>query len=171
MPEAGAAELFPILYEELRRLASRHYRRGTGTVEPTSLVHEAFLKLDAHGGPWRNREHFLAVAATAMRQILVDQARRRGADKRGGRWHRITLSGLAQPNAVPDMVDLLALDEALETLARRNERQARIVELRFFGGLSLPQIARHEELSLRTVEQEWRRARAWLGARLRDGSP
>ncbi len=170
MAVADAEAIFPIVYEELRRLATRYYRRAAGAVEPTSLVHEAFLKLEAHGGPWRDREHFMAVAATAMRQVLVDRARRMGASKRGGGWHRVTLRGVGTRGESETVVDLLALNEALDALAERSPRQARIVELRFFGGLSAPQAARHLGVSLRTVEQEWRRARAWLGARLRDGA-
>ncbi len=161
-----ASELFPVVYEELKRLATRYYRRGADAVEPTSLVHEAFLKLDGHGAKWGDRDHFFAVAATAMRQILVDRARRRGAGKRGGGWRRITLSNLAGEND-DAIVDLIALDEAIRALAERSDRQARIVELRFFGGLAAPEIARHLGVSLSTVEKEWRRARAWLGARLR----
>ena len=161
-----ASEMFPVVYEELKRLATRYYRRSADAVEPTSLVHEAFLKLDAHGGGWNDRDHFLAVAATAMRQILVDRARRRRAGKRGGGWQRITLSKLGAGNG-DAVVDLIALDDAMRDLAERSERQARIVELRFFGGLAAPEIARHLGVSLSTVEKEWRRARAWLGARLR----
>jgi RNA polymerase sigma-70 factor, ECF subfamily len=163
--DVSVEALMPLVYEELRALAGKYFRRSAGVeVAPTSIVHEAFVKLCGAHPSWGDREHFCAVAATAMRQILVDRARRQKAAKRGGAWERVTLS-VALEN-VPGRLDLEALDDALQALAVLDARQARIVELRFFGGLTVPQAAEFLEVSASTVEKEWRRARAWLGARL-----
>jgi len=165
-PAALSADaLMPLVYEELRALAGRYFRQAAGVdVTPTSIVHEAFMKLSASHPGWRDEQHFQAIAATAMRQILVDRARRQQAGKRGGGWERVTLS--VAVDGVAQRLDLEALDEALTELASFDARQARIVELRFFGGLTMPQIAQCLEVSTSTVEKEWRRARAWLGAKL-----
>ncbi len=172
--DSGAeAPLLDVVYARLRALAAS-YLSGQAqrhTLQPTALVHEAFIRIVDHSrcSP-QDEGHFLALAATAMRQILVDHARSRGALKRGGDHRRITLSGLDAGKDAP--VDLLDLDEALGELAQRSERQVRVVELRFFGGLSVPQCAALLGVSDRTIESDWRMARAWLHATLvRGASP
>src|SRR5262249_23085023 len=140
--DAAARErLFPLVYEELRRLASQAFRgRQAQTLQPTALVHEAYLHLAGRDGvAWESRAHFFAVASMAIRQILIQHARRRVALKRGGDRGRVTLADVATPSR-DAQVDLLALDEALERLAERDERQARIVQLRFFGGLNVDEV-------------------------------
>lgn len=170
--EPGAAEeLFDRLYPELREIAGRVFRsqRRDHTLQPTALVNEAWLKMarPGEGSPeFANRAHFLAVAATAMRQILVNHARDRGAQKRGGGVdrQRVTLAGVLRNDRDP--AEILTVDEVLRDLAALNERQARIAELRFFGGLSNPEIAAALEVSLRTVELDWKMAKGWLATRL-----
>ena len=162
------AEMMEGLYAELRALAGGYFKRQPEghTLQPTALVHEAFLRL-ARQDPERfaDREHFFAVAATAMRQILASHARNRRADQRGRKLAPLTLTHL--PLEDPSTaVDLVALDDVLERLEKLNERQARVVEYRFFGGLTVPEIARVLGVSLTTVEKEWRRARAWLSMEL-----
>lgn len=160
--------LLPLVYAELRQQAAAYFRaqRGDHTLQPTALVHEAFLRLMGIDHiEWEGRSHFLAVAAMAMRNILADHARRRRAEKRGGSWERITLTGLGSDGG-ERALDALDLDEALTALAAMDERQARIVELRFYGGLSVEQVAHVLEVSTRTVELDWRMARAWLRDRL-----
>jgi len=167
----ATARLLEVVHEELRALAGGFARgqRAGHTLQPTALVHEAFLKL-VHGGPpaWNDRAHFLAVAATAMRQILTDHARARAAQKRGGEWEKVSLSDLelGRDKENGSEIDLLALDDALEKLRAFDPRKHRVVELRFFGGLTVEEVARVLELSTTTVESEWRAARAWLAARL-----
>ena len=164
--DAASAALFTMVYDELRRLATgvlRHERPGH-TLQPTALVHEAYLRLsDQDHARWENRAHFLAVAARAMRRILVDHARSRNAEKRGSGAAHVALEDVhfspAQP--VGDL-DLLVLDEALERLAALDPRQARVVELRFFGGLSIEETAAAVTASPRTVKRDWQLARAWL---------
>ena len=150
-------------YESLRRIAAAYFRSQPAghTLQPTALVHEAFLRLAATS-EFENREHFLAVAATAMRQVLASHARKAHALKRGGTLQRVPLAGIHMAGA--SSVDLLAIDHALSELERLKPRQARIVTIRFFGGLTLPEIASTLNVSLTTVEKEWRRARAWLAA-------
>jgi RNA polymerase sigma factor (TIGR02999 family) len=164
----ATARLLELVHAELRDLAGGFARgqRAGHTLQPTALVNEAFLKL-VDGGPpaFHDRAHFLAVAATAMRQILTDHARARGAQKRGGAWEKVSLSDL-ELDAGGDEVDLLALDDALEKLSAFDPRKHRVVELRFFGGLTVEEVARVLELSTTTVESEWRAARAWLAVRL-----
>ena len=161
---SAAAELVPLVYSELRSLAAailRQENRGH-TLDPTALVHEAFLKLvDQTRVQWKGRAHFFAVCAQAMRGILVDHARGKHRQKRGGGRVRLTLK--------PDLAlspsrdeDVLALDEALEKLTRLDPRQARIVELRFFGGLNVSEVADVLGVSKRTVESDWTMVRAWL---------
>lgn len=163
-PEPSDDRLVALLYEELRALAGAQYRgRANVAAQPTSLVHEAWLKL--RGAEWNDREHFLAIASTAMRQILADRARRQRADKRGGGWERVTLAGVRATGA-EDVVDVIALDDALARLEALDPRQARIVVLRIFAGLQVPEIAVALGVSESTVEKEWRRARAWLAATL-----
>lgn len=159
-------------YAQLRAIAAR-YLAGDGapTLQPTALVHEAWLRIgsDEAGGAWKDRSHFCAVAARAMRQALVDHLRRRTADKRGGHWERVTLSGL--PGQGPDeALEVLALERALERLQELDPRQARIVELRYYGGLTVPEVARDLDVSTSTVEKEWRAARAFLGLALAEGT-
>jgi len=165
---AVADELMPLVYEELRVLARRHLRRAgpSGTLQPTALVHEAYLRMvGSEGAPWESRAHFFAVASLAMRQILVSHARERAAAKRGGGRERVTLHEGLTPSQEPE-VDLLALSQALERLEALEERQARIVTLRFFAGMSVPEVALALGVSTATVEREWRFAKAWLWAEL-----
>lgn len=160
----AAARLLPLIQDELRRLAHamlRHERPGQ-TVQTTVLIDDAFLRLIRQRSvQWQSRAHFYALAAQAIRRILVDHARRRKAVKRGGDWHRISLTH-AGPLAPDSDVDLLALEEALERLARLDARQAKVVELRFFGALSVEETASVLDVSPRTVEADWHMARAWL---------
>lgn len=163
--DAEAADVvFPLVYDELRRLAASALRRERAghTLQPTALVHEAFLRLaNSPETPWESHAHFVAIAARVMRRVLVDHARRRKAFKRGTGDVRVPLDDVDVPAATLD-VDLVALDEALARLATFDERQARIVELRFFGGLSVPETAVLIGASERTVKRDWQVARAWL---------
>lgn len=135
-------------------------RSGDASVTPTSLAHDAYLRLTAsERASWRSEAHFRAAAATAMRHILVDRARRRGADKRGGGWARVTLTGLAE---TPVDVDIVALSAALDELAELDPRGAEIVQMRFLSGMTVDEIATVLGVSSRTVERSWRAARAWL---------
>jgi RNA polymerase sigma factor (TIGR02999 family) len=167
----AAVRLLPLVYEDFRALASRHLarERPVHTLQPTALVHEAFLKLvDQSRVNWQGRTHFFAVGAQAMRRILVEHARSRKRLKRGGEAHRDLLDeGVALVEGNP--ADVLALDEALVKLAALDERQARVVEYRFFGGLTMEEIAEVLGVSKRTVEGEWRVARAWLHRELSGG--
>ncbi len=161
----------PLVYEELRALAESYLQRERPdhTLQATALVHEAYVRLvKQEDVEWQNRAHFFAVAAQAIRRILVDHARGHQSAKRGGDRQRVRLDqDLALPE--PDL-DLLAVDEALEELACLHERQARIVELHFFGGLSLKEVAEYLGLSSRTIDGDWHMARAWLRSKLREGS-
>lgn len=167
-PDAGD-RVFDLVYRELRRLAASAFRRERAghTLQPTAVVHEAVLRL--LGGPevrWSNRSHFLGFAARVMRQVLVDYSREKGAAKRGGGWRRITITdGL--PAGVVDSVEVVALDRALGTLEQLDPQQARIVEARFFAGLSVVECADYLDVSPTTVKRQWRRAKAWLHAALR----
>jgi len=157
-------QLFADVYTELRALAARYLRRErqNHTLQPTALVHEAYLKL--HGETrvdWRGQAHFLAIASQAMRQILVDHARRRGAAKRGGSRHRIALDDNVLIESNRD-VDLLALEDALTKLTKLDPRQAQMIELRFFAGLSIAEAAKVMGMSKRSAEREWTMVRAWL---------
>jgi len=157
--------LMPLVYAELRQIAERQFRRERvgHTLQPTAVVHEAYFKLvDQTRVTWKNRGHFFAIAAQAMRRILIDHARAREADKRGGGETQVTLDvGIASPEPAGDF-DLLALDEALVRLKALDDVQARIVELRFFGGLSIEQTAEAMEISASSVKRDFRSARAWL---------
>jgi RNA polymerase sigma factor (TIGR02999 family) len=163
--ERGAVEaLLPLVYDELRALA--HHRLGPGargvTLDTTALVHEAYLRLfDRDSLDWKDRRHFFSVAAIAMRQIIVDHARRRSAEKRGGRLQRVDLDS-SQVALEDQAEEILALNEALSRLALLDERLARVVELRFFAGLSVEEVARVTETSERTVKRDWRKACALL---------
>lgn len=152
------------LYDTLHGLAGRYLRaeRVGHTLQPTALVNEAYVRLlEQRTSGWRNREHFMACAAQAMRRILVDHARRCKMQKRGGAWQRVDLSS-ARQLALERPADLLALDDALSELARLDPRKSRIVELRFFAGLSIDEVARCLDCSRPTVVRAWRMARLWL---------
>lgn len=158
------ARLMPLVYDELRRLADHYLRqeRADHTLQPTALVHEAYLKLvDQTRVDWQNRAHFFGVAAQIMRRILVDHARRHRASKRGGFQQKLTLDE-AVDYSQPRDVDLVALDDALNALAQLDARQSRIVELRFFGGLSIEETAEALGVSPATVKVDWSMAKAWL---------
>jgi RNA polymerase sigma factor (TIGR02999 family) len=162
---SAVERLMPLVYAELRDIAERQFRRERAghTLQPTAVVHEAYFRLvDQTRVTWKNRGHFFSIAAQAMRRILIDHARARKAEKRGGREERVTLDvGIASPEPADD-VNLLALDEALVRLKELDEPQARIVELRFFGGLSIDETAEVLETSASSVKREFRSARAWL---------
>ncbi len=163
------SQLVDEVYGELRRLAASYLRGGgpAHTLQPTAVVHEAFVKLvDRPPDSWASRAHFFAVAARAMRQVLADHARERRALKRGGDgWGRVTLHDDVGAPAAAEF-DVVALDDALAQLAQFDERKHRVVELRFLGGLSVAETADVLGLSVSTVEAEWRAARAWLATRL-----
>jgi RNA polymerase sigma factor (TIGR02999 family) len=165
--------LVPLIYPELRRIAGRQLRRERSdhTLQPTALVHEVFLHLvDQRRATWDNRAHFFAVAAQLMRRILVDHARSRGTLKRGGAVAKLTLEiDAADVQVNPLAAEVLAVDEALARLAARDPDQARIVELRFFGGLSVEETAFVMGRSARTIKREWRIAKAWLFRELTSG--
>lgn len=164
---AAADRLLPLVYGELQRLAHarlRHERDGH-TLATVDLVHEAYLRLvDVTHVDWRDRAHFFAVAARVMRRLLVDWARARAAGKRGGGQAALSLDALAPDGvaAPPRPEELVALDEALSRLALRNARQARVVECRYFAGLSVEETAEVLDVSATTVKDDWRLARAWL---------
>jgi len=157
----------PLVYDELKRLAGHMMarERRDHTLQTTGLVHEAYLRLvDQSRVDWRGATHFRAVAAQAMRRILVDHARARKSEKRGGAWQRVTLAHTIAPRGESglDAADLIALNAALERLETLDPRQARVVELRFFGGLSVEETADELGVSRRTVEGDWTHARVWL---------
>jgi len=164
--EAQATEeLFPRVYGELRRLARRHLRseRPGHTLGTTALVHEAYLRLvDQRLVEWQGRTHFYGIAAQAMRRILVDYARRRNGQKRGGGIVSLTLTEAGEVPASERAADFLALDDALSRLEKLDREQGRLVELRFFAGLSIEEVARTLSISPATVERRWQLARAWL---------
>lgn len=168
--EGAADELVSVVYSELHNLASHFMRseRGDHTLQPTALVHEAYLRLmNQQSVTWQNRAHFFGIAAQSMRRILVDHARRKRAAKREG-GNRVTLDeSLADTNPTP--VDVLALDDCLSRLAELNERQAKVVELRFFGGLDIEQTAEALGVSPATVKRDWRFARAFLQRAMENG--
>lgn len=169
---SAADRLLPLLYDELHRLAESFLRheRVNHTLQPTALVHEAYLRMVRQDRTdWQNRAHFCAVAAQAMRRILLSHARDRAAAKRGGNALRVTLSD-SDVAATPGLndVDLLALDDALGRLAALDDRQARVVELRFFGGLTVEQAAEVLGVSPRSVKADWQMAKAWLYTQLKE---
>lgn len=164
-------DLIPLVYDDLRRIAERRMRdEAEGhTLTTTAVVHEAYLRLAEQDAAWENRSHFFAVASRVMRHILVDHARARNAEKRGGGAVAITLhDDLASAGDPP--VDLMALDEALQALEAVNERLVRVVEHRFFGGLSMEETAEVMQISPRTAARDWRRARAYLREMLEPGA-
>lgn len=164
-PSAKEAEkLLPLVYDELRDLARNYLRgeRANHTLQPTALVHEAFIKLvDQSRVDWKGRTHFYAVSAAAMRRILIDHARARGRDKRGGGWQQVLLEEV-DGSGGKNMMHVVALDAALESLQELDPGQARIVELRFFGGLTVEEVAHVLGVSKRKVEGDWTHAKAWL---------
>jgi RNA polymerase sigma factor (TIGR02999 family) len=164
----AASRLLPLVYDELRALAARYMQseRPDHTLQATALVHEAYLRLiDSSGIDLQGKTHFFALAAIQMRRVLAEHARAHKAAKRGGGARRLTLHdvGGISPDGV---VDMLALDQALEKLSRESPRQCRVVELRFFGGLSVEQTAQVLEISESTVKGDWRVAKAWLACEL-----
>jgi RNA polymerase sigma factor (TIGR02999 family) len=170
---SSAEELMPLVYDDLRRRARAYMSRERPghTLQPTALVHEAYMKLvDQSRVNWRGRTHFFAIGAQAMRRILIDYARGHSREKRGGEWQRVTLSAPLKSNESGlDLVELLNLDRALAKLAGLDERQAKIVELRFFAGLKMSEVAEVLGVSKRTVEDDWVHARAWLKHELSQG--
>jgi RNA polymerase sigma factor (TIGR02999 family) len=169
----GAQErLLPIVYDELRGIAGRifnSHHAGEKSIQPTILVHDVFMKLAQNTDiDWKNRSHFFAVAAKAIRELLVDHARRQGAAKRGGGWNRITLTGIGDGQSAEKLIDVLDLEDALKRLGEITPRQERIVEMRFYAGLTVDEVADVLDVSRRTVLYDWRMARAWLRARLEE---
>ena len=161
---AAPARLIPLVYDELRRRAAGYLRgeRADHTLQATALVHESYMRLlEIDGSAWKNRAHFCSTAAQMMRRILVDHARRLRTEKRGGEWGKLQFDDqvLASPGR---SIDLVALDGALQDLARLDPRRSQIVELRFFGGLTMEEAGEVLEVSARTVRREWRLAKAWL---------
>jgi len=156
--------LMPIVYGELRDMAQRYLRdeRDDHTLQPTALVHEAYMRLVDQEVQWKNRRQFFVIAAKAMRNILVDHARRKGRAKRGGDWDRIPLDQADHDSQPTDEIDLVALNDALEKLGALDERKARLVELRFFAGMTAEEAAEILDISRTTAAEEWRLARAWL---------
>jgi RNA polymerase sigma factor (TIGR02999 family) len=168
----AAADLLPLVYDELRRLASQWLAQEAPgqTLQPTALVHEAFVRLTGTSGPqtgWDSRRHFFAAAAEAMRRLLVEAARRKKRRKHGGDRRRVSLE-VAEPMAQAPSEDLLALDEALTRLTAHDPVKAEVVKLRFFAGLTMAEVAQSLDLSLATVERYWTYARTWLYADLAD---
>ena len=169
--ERSMAELLPLVYAELRALAGSYlskHRDGDGrshTLQPTALVHEAYMKMVDPGKRY-GREHFMAVAATAMRQVLVDHARKKGTEKRGGDRDRVSISGLAGAAEATREMQVLELHELLAELARMHARAARVAEMRLFGGMTPEQMAAVIGVSRMTVDRDWELARAWLAGKM-----
>lgn len=174
--EGAMNQLVPLVYEELHEIARRHRRRWHGdyTLNTTGLLHEAYLKLLGQNEPMESRAHFMAVASKAMRHLLVDQARRRDAAKRGGDVDKISLDQMVQEPAVLNAAseqkgdELIALDEALNRLSEHNARQSHVVECRFFGGMTIDETAAALSISPATVKLDWAQARRWLYRAMRD---
>jgi RNA polymerase sigma factor (TIGR02999 family) len=164
-------ELLPLVYAELRRLASSYLRRERQghTLQPTALVHEAYLRMiDQTQAQWQNRAHFFGVAAQMMRRILIDHARAQQADKRGGEFEKLSLDENIDLSA-NRADELVALDDALKRLAEIDPQKSRLVELRFFGGLSVEETAEVLGISAPTVKRHWRMAKAWLYGEVQSG--
>jgi RNA polymerase sigma factor (TIGR02999 family) len=168
--QAALDQLMPLVYDELRQLARSYLRRrgNRHSMQPTALVNEAYLRLvNQREVDWRNRAQFFGLAAKLMRDLLVDHVRERRAAKRGGGKYNLSLTYADQTERRPQSeIDLIALDEALDRLSALSERQGRIVELRFFGGLTIPETAAALGISHATIEREWSAARAWLYSEL-----
>jgi len=167
--ETAMEQLMPLIYEELRATARRLVGARRPAVQPTALVHDAYLKLSRYDGEWEGRRHFLCVAAKAMRQIIADRSRELQARKRGGAWRQVTLDealpGTGSGGAA-EVIDLIELDNALRELAAADERSAAIVEMRFLAGMTIEEVAASLNVSETTVKADWRAARAWLQGRL-----
>jgi len=161
--QAALDELMPLVYDELRHLAENHFRRQQNhTLQPTVLVHEVYLRLLGHSNiSWQGRAHFFGVAAKTMRNLLVDHARSQKASKRGGSQLRLSLAEAEQPNKEAE-VDFMALDQALKALAGLNPQYSQVVELRYFGGLTIEETAEVLGVSHATIERDWKFARVWL---------
>ncbi|MFN0135517.1 MAG: sigma-70 family RNA polymerase sigma factor [Phycisphaerae bacterium] len=171
--QPAAAELLPQIYDELRALAAAHFRgeHEGHTLQPTALVHDVFLRMTAQPNfQLRDRAEFLRAASKLMRYILVDHARRKAALKRGGDWDRVTLVGVDSdvPSSVVDAIDL---DDTLRRLATEEPRRAELVELRFYGGLTMEEAAESLGISLVTAKRDWRLAKAWIARELNLGTP
>jgi RNA polymerase sigma factor (TIGR02999 family) len=167
--QEALTDLLPLVYDELRRMAASYLRHEASghTLQPTALINEAYLRLvDQRRVRWRNRAHFYGVAAQLMRRILVDHARSQHAEKRGAGWERVELTDQIL-TTIPIHADVVALDEALQRLAAFDARQAYIVELRYFGGLTIDEAAEVLNLSPATVVREWTVAKAWLRSELK----
>lgn len=164
----AAEQLLPFVYDELRRMAgaAMSSQSKAHTLQPTALVHEAYVRLIRPEDGYQNRSHFMAVASMAMRQILTDHARRKRAARRGGDGHKVSAETVQLEGPDKGGVDIVALDDALSRLAELDPRRHRVVELRFFGGLSVEEVAELLDVSRSTVEADWRAARAWLAAEL-----
>lgn len=170
--EGVSEKLIPLVYDELRSIASRYMRqeRADHTLQTTALVHEAYIRLS--GGQemeWNSRAHFFGIAAQTMRRILIDYARKRSTDKKGGGWRRESLEEADVFIGEPSL-DLIALNTALDQLSDIDPKMVRVVELRFFGGLSVEETAKVLSISTRTVKQDWRLAKAWLQQQMSKGA-
>ena len=168
---AAAEKLLPLVYSELHRLANAYMRRERPdhTLQPTALINEAYLRLIQEDVDWNGRAHFVGFAAHVMRRVLVDYARARNADQRGGKMERVELQD--QFAVSPERLEEVSLiDEALERLEKKNPRQARVVELRYFGGLSIEETAQVLDVSPATVKRDWATARIWLHRELDRGA-
>lgn len=162
-------QILPHIYDELRRLAGSYLRRERNdhTLQPTALVHEAYMKLiDQKQVKWQNRAHFFGIAAQVMRRILMDHARKHSAGKRGGEAEKLPLEEEILIVSHDKSADLIALDDALEGLAEIDAQKAKIVELRYFGGLSIEETAEVMEVSVPTINRQWRMAKAWLHSQI-----
>jgi RNA polymerase sigma factor (TIGR02999 family) len=167
LEEPQRARLFDAVYQELRRLARVLLGHRDGTLTPTALVHEAYMRLSTGADvTWENRAHFLGIAARAMRQVLVEHARARSAEKRGGGLRRVTLDSKAKIGGESE-IELLDLNRALDRLTAMDERMSRVVELRIFGGLTMKEIAHLLGVSKRTADDDWAMARLWLTRELK----
>jgi RNA polymerase sigma factor (TIGR02999 family) len=167
----GASDrLLPIVYDELRGIAGRIFKSKASdeiSIQPTILVHDAFIKLTQNSDiQWASRAHFYAMAAKVTRDLLVDHVRRKNAAKRGGGWNRVSLTGVPDAAAAERMIDVIDLEDALKQLGELSSRQETIVEMRFYGGLTVAEVAEVLGVSERTVMYDWRMARAWLRSRL-----
>jgi RNA polymerase sigma factor (TIGR02999 family) len=167
-------ELMPLVYAELRRIAARHLsrERSSHTLQPTALVHEAFIRMvDQQDNQWQNRLHFMNVAATVMRRVLIDHARAKMRDKRGGANQQRVVLDDVQIGVDEQVLEVLSIDSALEKLAQLDPEQARVIELRFFGGVSVEEVAAIMNLSTATVKRYTSSARAWLAREIGKGRP
>lgn len=168
----AAEELLPVVYDELRGLAANylHHERANHTLQPTALVHEAYMKLvDQTRVNWQGTTHFRAVAAQAMQRVLIDHARGKNRQKRGGGWQKVTMHDAFTLTDQSD-IDVEALHEAMEKMRQLDERQTKVVELRVFGGLSSAEIAKYLDVSERTADRDWKMGLAWLRRELAKGS-